>query len=86
MGAIRSLKKIANDLEAQKIYDRALEEHPEFWEEACEKYPDYNRSQAQEATIFILNVFGETYANLYSDEDWQALEQSLYSKIHSGLT
>lgn len=75
------------ELEAQKLYEEALEEHPEFWDEATTLYPDYNSDQAQEATDYILNKFTEAYAEFYPNEQtWRMVKQFLNSKVFNGLT
>lgn len=75
------------EIEAQKLYEESLEEHKEFWDEATEKYPDYNSSQAQEATDYILDKFEEAYKEVYPNkETWEMVKQFLHSKVHSGLT
>ena len=75
------------EIEAQKLYEEALEEHPEFWEESTTLYPDYNSSQAQEATDYILNKFTEAYAEFYPNiETWEMVKQFLNSKVFAGLT
>lgn len=75
------------EIEAQKLYDEALEDHEEFWTEAYEKYPDSNKSQAQEATDFILAKFEKAYKEYYPNEEtWEMVKQFLNSKVHSGLT
>lgn len=77
----------ALEIEADKLYDEALEEHEEFWTEAYEKYPDSNRNQAQEATDYILAKFEEAYKEFYPNEEtWEMVKQFLNSKVHSGLT
>ena len=77
----------ALEVEAEKLYQEALEDHEEFWTEAYEKYPESNSSQAQEATDFILVKFEEAYKEFYpNDETWEMVKQFLNSKVHSGLT
>jgi len=75
------------EIEAENLYQEALEEHSEFWDEAYTMFPDSNRSQSQEATDFILAKFEKAYKEFYPNEEtWEMVKQYLNSKVHAGLT
>ena len=67
----------------ENFYQSTLED--EYWKDISDKFPDYNDPSSEDnkkAVDFIV----DSMKLKYPDQDWGAIEATIRSKVHGGIT
>ena len=69
-----------HEIQAQMIYEDAIETHKALWSEIHDKFPDYNSGQACEATKWIMDKLQPAYG--FDHE----VGKLVWNKVFDGMT
>ena len=73
-----SLEELFED--ADNFYHSTLND--EYHKEISKKFPNYNSSQSEEASNYIVREMKKKYP----DQDWKKIEKSIRQKVFDGIT